>query len=90
MPSLALIFHLFGQGERETGAAPDDSVYGGVSADNAGLAIKWCNSLETHARRIARLGINERNFPKCSTINGLSSYFIFTVCNLVSQLSKTD
>jgi hypothetical protein len=26
----------------------------------------------------ARLGINERNFPKCSTINGLSSYFIFS------------
>lgn len=45
MPSLALIFHLI---ELADGAANQ----GGISANTARLAVKWCEYLEAHARRI--------------------------------------
>ena len=45
MPSLALIFHLI-----ELADNPFES--GPVSADAARLAAKWCEYLESHARRI--------------------------------------
>lgn len=45
MPSLALIFHLIE-------VVDDPNKNGPVSPEAAALAIKWCEYLETHARRI--------------------------------------
>jgi len=45
MPSLSLIFHLI---ELVDGTANK----GGISDSTARLAVKWCDYLETHARRI--------------------------------------
>jgi hypothetical protein len=44
MPSLALLFHL--------ADIADGRGNGPVSLASAELAVKWCNLLETHARRI--------------------------------------
>jgi hypothetical protein len=50
MPSLALIFHCI--------AIADGKTQGRVSAGSARLAVKWCEYLESHARRIYAMADN--------------------------------
>lgn len=55
MPSLALIFHLVDSvqlGER----------IGGISLNCVEMAIKWCNYLESHARRIYGMVLHSASF----------------------------
>src|SRR5438132_1110507 len=54
-PSLALIFHLV--------AVADGKADGWVSGDAAGLARRWCDYLEAHARRFYALGLGQDQTP---------------------------
>ena len=50
MPSLALIFHVVNCAENPKPATGTDKQF--VSADAARMAVRWCDYLMSHARRI--------------------------------------